>query len=155
MLKRNLAAAAILAALNPFRSRLVAVNIAEGTHEDDITRLADAALTTRFLAVKVGTDAAHIAVPTAVTDVCIGVTSDEAAAAEDPVNVQLLGARCRTVKVTAGAVIAAGALVAPMVGGKVQTAVATQYPIGRALKAAAADGDVIEIDPVVPTQVLS
>lgn len=152
MLKRILAALAV--AFTPSPRRLVATNIAEGTHEENVTRLADAAVTTRFLVVKVGSDAHHVAVCSAITDVPIGVLSDEAAAAEDPVNVQLLGARCRTIKATAGAAISAGSLVATMATGKVQTAVSTQYPIGRALTTVAS-GDVVEIDPVVPTAALA
>lgn len=132
-----------------------AANIGEGTHEDSVTRLATAALTTRYLIVKQGADANHVAVCAGTTDVPIGVATDEAAAAEDPVDVALLGARCRTLKVAVGTVdISAGSLVATNASGKAQTAVATQYPIGRALTDGKAGG-IVEVDPVVPTQVLS
>ncbi len=133
---------------------LIAVNIAEGTHCGTVTRLTDAAITTRYLCVKIGSDAAHIAVPTAITNVTLGICSDEASAAEAPVNVNLLGSSERTLLVTAGDVIAAGDLIAPMVGGKVQKAASTQFPIGRALNAAAADG-LVEFDPIVPTVALA
>lgn len=136
-------------------NRLVACNIAEGTHCGNVTKLTDAAIATRFLCVKIGSDADHIAVCSAVTDVPIGICTDEADAAEEPVNVALFGSAENTRKVVAGAAINAGALVATMASGKVQTAVATQYPIGRAITAAAADGDVIEIDPILPTVALA
>lgn len=77
----------------------------------------------------------------AITDVAIGVLQNDPNAAGQPAEVAILG----TAKVVAGAAIAAGARVAPTAAGKAQTAVATQYPCGIALDAAAADGDVIEI----------
>lgn len=135
-------------------SRLVACNIAEGTHAGNITRLTDAAIATRFLLVKKGTDTNHIAVCSAITDRPIGVCTDEAAAAEENVNVALLGSSKTTLKMVAGAAITSGARVATMASGKVQTAVTTQYPIGVALTDAAADGDIIEVDPINPTAVI-
>lgn len=135
-------------------NRLVACNIAEGTHEGDLTKLSSAAIATRYLCVKFGADVNHVAVCSAITDRPIGICSDEATAAEENINVQLLGSGGKTRLVTAGAAIAIGARVATMASGKVQTAVTTQYPIGIALTAAAADGDVIEIDPINPTAVI-
>jgi hypothetical protein len=129
---------------------LIARNIAEGSHAGGITKLSSAAMTTRFLCVKKGADTDHIAVCSAITDVPIGICTDETAAAEEYINVALLGCAKGTLKVVAGAAITSGALVATTAAGKVQTAVATQYPIGRAVTDAAADGDIIEIDPVLP-----
>jgi len=133
---------------------LVACNIAEGTHDGCLTRLTDAAIATRFLLVKKGSDTNHIAVCSAITDRPLGVCTDEAAGAEEPVSLSLLGSSHATLKVVAGAAITSGARVATMASGKVQTAVATQYPIGIALTDAAADGDIIEIDPLNPAAVI-
>ena len=136
-------------------SRLVACNIAEGTHGGgQITRFTDAAITTRFLLVKKGSDANHIAVCSAITDRPLGVCTDEAAAAEEPVNVALLGSSKSTLKVVAAGALTAGTRVAVTAAGKVQTAVATQYPIGITLTDAGADGDIIEIDPINPAAVI-
>lgn len=80
----------------------------------------------------------------AVTDPAVGVLQNDpngsASAPADAV-VAIQG----TTKVIAGAAIAAGAKVAPMASGKVQTAVSTQHPLGQALEAAGADGDLIEV----------
>lgn len=124
-------------------------NIAEGQRPTgNRTYLADAAITTRYLLVKLGSDANHIAVCSAVTDNPIGVCTDEPAAAEDEANVQLLGAASGTLRVVSGAAIAAGAYVATTATGKVQTAIATQFAIGRALNASAGADEFIEIDPI-------
>lgn len=122
-----------------------------GTHVGNVTRKTDAAITTRNLLGKVGSDEDHIAVAGA-NDQPIGVITDEAAAAEEVVNVALLGAADATRKVVAAEAIAAGADVYPAANGKVQDTPAgagTYYKIGVALCAAAADGDPIEIMPCV------
>lgn len=123
-------------------------NIAEGTYPDGcMSRLADVALTRRHLLVKIGTDINHVAINTA-SDIPLGVVDDEAEAAEDPVNVQLLGQKPGTVLVVAGAAITAGAFVVGTAAGKVITLPGTTgsyYIIGRALEAAGADLDVINI----------
>lgn len=80
----------------------------------------------------------------AITDPAVGVLQNDpvgtAAVPQDAVI-----ADQGTTKVIAGAAIAAGAKVAPMANGKVQTAVSTQHPLGQALSAAGADGELIEI----------
>ncbi|MFH0878559.1 MAG: hypothetical protein V2A34_02490 [Lentisphaerota bacterium] len=127
-------------------------NIAEGTHEDGLSRLTDAAITTRYLLGKVGTDALHVAACGA-SDDPLGVIEDEAAAAEEPVNVQPLGAAKRTLKMVASEIIALDARVFTAASGKVQdlpTVNGTYYQVGRALSASGADGDVIEVDPCFP-----
>ena len=131
-------------------SRLVACNIAEGSHAAGITKLSSAAIGTRFLCVKKGADTAHIAVCSAITDRPIGICTDEASAAEEPVNVELLGTGGGTRKGVAAAAIASGALVATTATGLLQTAVATQFPIGRAVTDAAGAGDIVEFDPLQP-----
>lgn len=125
-------------------------NIAEGTHENSrITYFADAAVATRFLLAKRGSAADRVAICTG-ADVPIGVMTDEAAAAGDPMNVQLLGGCPGTVKMIASAAIAQDALLEPAAGGKVVTLGAgagTHHVVGRALTAAAADGDEVEVAP--------
>lgn len=131
-------------------SRLVACNIGEGTHGAGVTKLTDAAITTRFLCVKKGSDTAHVAVCSAITDRPIGICTDEAAAAEEPVNVELLGTGGGTRRGVAAAAITSGALVATTATGLLQTAVATQFPIGRAVTDAAGANDIVEFDPLQP-----
>ena|SRR5688572_21680944 len=124
-------------------------NIAEGTHEGNITKAADAVITERFLLGKIGSASDRVAVAGA-ADTPIGVITDEAAAVGDLVNVALLGARPSTVRMVAGAAIAQGVLLEPAASGRVQTlggGVGTHHVVGRALDAAGAAGDVIEVDP--------
>lgn len=131
-------------------SRLVAANIAEGQHEGHITKLTDATIATRFLMVKKGTNTAHIAVCSAITDRPMGVCQDEATAAEENVNVALLGARKDTLIGVASGAIASGSRLATTATGKLQVAVTTQFVIGIAITDSAVDGDLIEFDPINP-----
>lgn len=129
-------------------------NVAEGTHTSSATRLADAALTTRNLLVKIGSDAAHVAV-CGVSDIPLGLATDEPAAAEEPVNVELLGATGRTLLGVASASISAGSLLVAAANGKLRALPGTSgtyYIIGRALGAASNDGDVIAFVPSFPVQ---
>lgn len=131
-------------------------NVAAGTHEGSVTKLADAALTTRYLVVKTGTDADHVAACGA-NDLPFGVANDEAAAAEDPMSIGLFGCAVRTQLVVASEAIIVGQEIYTAASGKVQNepAVAgTYYRIGRAVTAAAGDGDVFEMDPYPPTALL-
>lgn len=132
---------------NPRLVRLA--NIAEGTHEGNITKAADAAVTERYLLAKVGSASDRVAVCGA-ADTPIGLITDEAAAVGDLVNVALLGASPSTLRMVAGAAIAQGALLEPAASGRVATlgaGVGTHHVVGRALDAAGAAGDVIEVDP--------
>lgn len=127
-------------------------NVAEGTHENALTRLADAAITARFLLVKIGSDAAHVALA-GVSDIPLGIATDEPAAAEDAVNVEVLGIGERTLLGVASAAIAAGDLLVPAANGKLRalpTSAGSYYVIGRALAAASADGDKVEFVPSFP-----
>lgn len=129
-------------------------NVAEGTHAGSITKLADAAITTRNLLVKIGTDAGHVALA-GVSDIPLGVATDEPAAAEDPVNVALLGAHAGTLLGVASAAITAGDLVVAAANGKLRTlptSAGTYHIVGRAIAAAGADGDTIEFVPSFPVQ---
>jgi len=124
-------------------------NIAEGTHDGNITKAVDAAITERFLLAKIGSAADRVAVAGA-GDTPIGVITDEASAVGDLVNVALLGARSSTLRMVASAAIAQGALVEPAASGRVQIlggGIGSHHIVGRTLDAAAVAGDVIEVDP--------
>ncbi|MDD2763481.1 MAG: DUF2190 family protein [Opitutaceae bacterium] len=119
-----------------------------GTSKHSRRYLASAAVATRYLLAKLGADAEHIAVVAATSDQPIGVMTDEAAAAEDPINVELLGVTGRTLPLVAAGAIATGADVYQTAAGKVDvkpTAAGTYWRIGTALTAATADGDPIEV----------
>lgn len=120
-------------------------NIAEGTWCASVNKLSDAAITTRGLLYKFGSDADHIAVAGA-TDVAIGVVNDEIATADLTdvyVAVDLLG-KGGTKKMVANGAIAVGNTVYQAASGKV-SATGTR-PVGRALTASASDGDTITVD---------
>lgn len=124
-------------------------NIAEGTHEGGITKYTDAAITERWLLGKIGSASDRVAVCGA-SDTPVGVITDEASAGGEPVSVSLLGSAHGTVRMVASAVIAQGDLVEPAASGRIQTLGAgagTHHVVGRALDAAGAAGDVIEVDP--------
>lgn len=127
-------------------------NIAEGTHAGGITKLTDAAQALRFALVKVGTDGDHVAVAGA-ADTPYGVCTDEAAAAEEPVNVQPLATAHGTMRVVndATGALAVGDQLVPAAAGKVKKIAAgagNYYVVGIAMQTAAADGDVLEIIPI-------
>lgn len=132
-----------------------AANIAEGVHKGVITRKADAATTARYLCYKIGSDADHVAVTTAATEIPLGMGYDMADAAEDDIAIQLFGGRDETLLGVALAAITAGDYICAAADGKVQTmtglASQTVYIIGRALTTAAAGG-LVEFDPCVPVQ---
>lgn len=139
------------------RSEYLVANIAEGTHIKNVTLLATAAIATRYFLVKKGADAAHVAVSTATADQPIGVCTDEPAAAEDAVNVRLLGATDESVLMVANAAITQNADLYAAIGGKVgpaPTEAGTYWKVGRAMTAAAADGDKIEVESCTPVKVI-
>ena len=145
--------AAIAAMCRP-RYDIALANIAEGTHENGVTRLTDAAMTTRHLLVKGGTDEDHIDICGA-SDLPMGVCPDEASAAEEYVTVLLPGCAESTRLMVASEAIDAHAEVFTAANGKVQnapSAAGTYYRVGRALKASSDDGDEIEVDPYPPTE---
>lgn len=138
----------------PWQPRCIRLaNIAEGTHATGkLNKRADAAITTRHLLYKVGTDIDHIAVAGA-TDLALGTVDDEVATADigdTLVTVNLLGKGGGTKRMVASEAITAGARVYQAAGGKVAST-GTRC-VGRALIAAAADGDPIEVDdqPALP-----
>lgn len=129
-------------------------NIAEGIHQTGVLNFrADAALASRYLLLKRGSDDAHVAVAGA-SDTPIYVALDEAAAAEDPVACQAIACAGGTIKlVTNGAgALAAGDVLVPAAGGKVAKIAAgagNYYVVGIATAAVAAtDGDQLEAIPI-------
>ncbi len=124
-------------------------NIAEGTHDGNITKASDVVITERFLLGKIGSAPDRVNI-CGVADTPIGTITDEAAAIGDIVNVALLGSAPRTMRMVASAAIVQGALLEPAANGRVQTStlsVGTHQVVGRALDTAAAAGEVIEVDP--------
>ena len=141
--------------------RLVASNTNPdnvGTHDGVITRLPDAEISTRHLLYKVGSDADHIAVAGA-ADVPFGTVADECTAAElatgnHYLNVSLLG-HGGTKRMVGSEAITAGEQVFTAASGKVQDlpgSAGTYYLVGTAITAAAADGDVLEVQSCVPVK---
>jgi len=127
-------------------------NIGEGTHCGSISKKADAAIATRNLLVKFGSDGDHVAACGA-NDIPLGPVDDEAEAAEDFINVRLLGVDGMTQLMVASEAITAGEAVFTAANGKVQDlpgGAGTYYQVGYALTAAGADGDVIEVQHCAP-----
>lgn len=139
-------------------SRLFALaNFGEGEFaEGRLTKKLDAPITSQFLLCKAGTDADHVDICGAANEP-IGVMRDDDLAIEDLCHVELLGIANRTLRVVASEAITAGSLVFTAANGKVQDqpAVAgTYFLIGRALTAAAADGDTLAIAHRPPLKVV-
>jgi len=131
-------------------------NIAAGTHQGAITRKVDAAITTRYLLAKEGTDDDHVD-KCGAADIPIGVMTDEAKAAEDNIAVELLGGSKRTLLMVASEAIDAGTYVYTAANGKVQdepASAGTYYLVGKALSDAAADGDEIEVQHCFPIKLV-
>lgn len=127
-------------------------NIAEGTHDDTITKIADAAITVRHLLYKQGSDGDHIAVVTSLTDLPLGTVADEVATADlalIPMTVKLLG-KGPTKRMVAGGTITAGAPVFMTAAGKVD--VTGFVCVGTAITAGVLD-DVIEVQDCYPTRI--
>lgn len=136
------------------RLRLQALYNDGGTHENGrLTLQCDAELSSANLLLKRGSDSDHVAVTTAATEKPLGLGATGTDAAEDFVGVALLGKGGDTKLAVASAAIAVDAVLVAAAGGKVATISAsagTYYVIGRALSAAAADGDIIEVDDCHP-----
>jgi len=133
---------------------LVFSNVAEGTHEGKITRLTDAVISSKYLLVEIGSDGEHVAVCNSANDIPLGVATDEAEAAGDPVNVALLGSAASTLVVTTGAAVTEGDFLTCNASGQAVKLTATPgayYIIGRALHSSNS-GELVEFDPTVPVQ---
>ena len=129
-----------------------------GTHGGVDTKLADAAFSYRHLLVKAGSDADHVDLCGA-SNLPLGVTSDQPAAAEDPVNVTLLGVARGTVRMTCGSAIAAQTDVYAAANGFVQAlpgTAGTYYRVGRTRAVAVIVSSgvyVAEVEPCLPEKV--
>ncbi|SRR5581483_141481 len=136
-----------------FANAITAINI---TPKGRCTRLADASFTLRYLLAKAGSDASHIAICGA-TDVPIGVVPDMTPTADQansdlsyPLPVNLLGLNEDTERMVASAAISVGDTVVASASGKIKTlpvTTGTYYVVGRALSAASADADLVEVVP--------
>lgn len=131
-------------------------NVAEGTHEGSKRFLADAAIATRYLLGKPGTDTDHIDI-CGVADEPTVVIVDEATAAEKEVTGEFLGISPRTVLMVGSEAIAADVDVFTAAAGKIQdlpgVATAVLYRVGRTVTACAADGQQCEVIPCKPEKV--
>ncbi len=129
-------------------------NALPGTHFGSITRLTDAAVSTRFLLGRAGSDEAHVALCGA-SNVPLGVIDDTASAAGEDVAVQLLGSAGCTLRMVSAAAISAGSLVYAAANGKVSvlpSSAGTYYCVGLALIPATGADELIEVDPCVPVR---
>lgn len=94
----------------------------------------------QYLAMKISA-ANTVTTTAAVTDVGIGLLQNDPAAAGRAATVAVMG----VAKGMLGATVStAGTIVAPMANGRLQTAVATQYPLGICL-GTGVDGDIVDI----------
>lgn len=127
-------------------------NVGEGTHDGGrITLKVDATVTTRYLLAKQGSDVDHADICGA-SDIPLGVFTDEAAAIEDQVAVEVLGPNTRTLLMVPSETMTYDDDVYAAAAGKVQdlpTAPGTYYKVGKALSAGVADG-LIEVAPCFP-----
>lgn len=95
----------------------------------------------KYLRVKLASGVLALA---GITDKDMGVLRDETFASGDLVAVRLASA-AGTTKMIAAAAIVAGAEVYTAASGKVSVSATTALPIGSAVEAAGADGDIIEV----------
>lgn len=139
----------------PARLRLANLGVSE--HDNGIVPYyADAAITTRYLLVKQGTDARHIAVNGA-ADRPLGPCMDAPEAAEDLAAVRLLGAYKGTTTMIGSAAIAANLDIYTAADGKVQgepTTAGTFWLVGRSATACVGDGLEFEVTPRAPVRVV-
>ncbi len=136
------------------RNRCEFTNIGEGTFENGRkTYVADAATSSRYLLYKKGTDVDHSAI-TGAGDDPLGSSDDQAAAGE-PIAINLFGACKGTVRVITDGTVDDGEYVKAGANGKVTQAATTDLSFGRAIiptDCSKADGDVITIIPMVPAK---
>lgn len=141
----------VRAVLKQFTHNLACNAIDTGTHADGvISRLADAAITTRHLLVKAGAQPGSTFAVCGKTDIPYGVCPDEPAAAGEA-SIYLLGAKGGTVIMIASGEIAAGAKVYTDTGGKITSTLdAAQHLVGIAITASTGDGDKVEVAHAAP-----
>jgi len=145
-------------AKNPSPPRAVFGNIAEGSHATgNVAKLTDGAIANRNSLVKTGSDSDHIAASAANTDIPLGICTDEAAGAEELVNIAVLGSANGTLKVILGGTVNAGDMLQSNGDGtavKLLTTTGTFYNIGRALQGGVS-GDVIEFAQTFPLKTVN
>jgi hypothetical protein len=128
------------------------------SHENGrITLESDVAITLEFAAVKAGSTAARVAVTAASTDVPLGIAESKTDGEGYNVAVRLYGKGADTKPAVAGDAITRLARVIATADGKhiaLPTDAGTYYVVGRALTAAAADGDLFELDDCHPVPVV-
>lgn len=127
-------------------------NIAEGRHDASITKFADAAITTRHLLYKQGSDVDHIAVAGA-TDLPMGTVADTVATADlatIPMTVDLLG-KGSTKRMVSAAAISAGVPVYAAASGKID--VTGSVLVGISMAAAGGADEIIEVLDCEPTRI--
>lgn len=147
----------LLAIVSMFRfggNREEVCNVAQsvGTTENGVVNLvcSIAAITTRYALVQPGASPGVNFIVNVLATRPLGVVMDEPAIGE-AAGIQLLGAKPGTMKMIASAAITAGSPVYTAAAGKVSSTYgATAFLVGRALTAAAADGDIIEVQHCFP-----
>lgn len=128
-----------------------------GTHDKSISRFTDAAVATRHLLFKKGSDADHIAVcGVGAAEIPLGTVADDEVSSEKRVHVNLLG-KGPTKRMISSAAIGAGVEVFAAANGKVQirpVGAGTYYMVGTSITAAAGADVTIEVNDCVPVRVV-
>lgn len=127
--------------------------LGDGTHEK-LSLRADAAITTKHLLMKRGSDANHAAVIASAATEPLGVCPDEAAAQEDPIAVILLGVVKRTVLMVAQGSINADVDVYSYGDGTITTVpvtAGTYWKVGKSRTAGSAGAE-MEVEPCMPVR---
>jgi hypothetical protein len=147
-----IAVAALVSAIRGLRLAANTYDSAIETHDASVRRTNDAAVTARHLLWQQGAGDNTIAVNIATT--CPLGTVDNVEAATGGGQALLLLGKGPTKKMVASEAITAGEQVFTAAAGKVQDTPtgATVYLVGTALTAAAADGDIIEVQDCVPVR---
>jgi hypothetical protein len=149
-----LAVAAMVSAIRGLRLAANTYDAAVETHDTNIRRTNDAAVTARHLLWQQGSSDGGIAVNIATT--CPLGTVDNTETATGQGQAVLMLGKGGTKKMVANEAITAGEQVFTAAAGKVQDTPtgATVYLVGTALTAAGADGDIIEVQDCVPVKMI-
>lgn len=124
-------------------------------HSTTITRTNDAAVTTRHLLWKEGSTAGTGAALCGANALPLGTIDNTESSTGIAQTVILLGKEA-TVKMVANAALSIGSWAYTAASGKVQgtpTTTGTFYKVGRLLTASGADGDIVEVESIVPQPV--
>lgn len=132
-----------------YRGQRSLANIAEGTREGSlVTKLCGATVVaTRFTCVIYGADTEHVIPSTSANDNIIGITQDVADAAEDPLNIAMIGGNAGTLRVVVSYAATAGDFIQSAGDGTAKLWVASGFAFGRVVKDTAS-GDIAEFVPV-------